>query len=192
MKNSFKERAQSLAIGAVECVTLPTHMGLILGGNLVKATTDFVADKVAALEGAIVHQIDKGRESDLVSQSRRDFTDAKMGEAAEVIGRIHMKLNRSVIDMKESMKESLSNIGKATGAVDDYESKINGLNFHLASLREQIDLISKETNIHADEKADLLKNLRMDLARTSKELKKVMLESNKSIEKDKEDLQTAF
>lgn len=172
MKNNVftKEKAQAIAIGAVEVLTVPTHMGLILGGNLVKATTDYLAHKVADAEGYVVNKIDPGRNAALVAEYREEFTNNKLLEAANVVGHAQMKLRQTLSSMKKDIKEGVAEVSNAVNLIDDDELEVSKLTFHISHLKDLIKLEYANDSQSIDERRKNVNNIQLEIARTTKKL----------------------
>lgn len=176
----MKSKLQKGAIATVETVMTPVHLSVILTGNLVKATTDFVGDKLAKGEGHLIHAIDNSKSVEATAFQRNMATDMYLGKASKFLEKRNAEIQRYLDKSKSALKETVVDIEENLGLFSEVES----LETKLMLVRKERDaVIAKisDPKFPSPDNEKELRTLNNKIGRLNKELAAAKAKSEESV-----------
>ena len=160
--------AKKVLLDTVNGVAMTTHMTVILGGNLVKATTDSIGDGIANAEGYLVNKIDKTRDKAEVAKLRKESTDNAFAKTAMFLHEKNQQAREFLEKSKLTMKKAVVKIEEATGMLSPAEADDSNLVFELHNLREQRQRVLDDASIPDDEKGKQIRAINLKIGQKNK------------------------
>lgn len=118
------------------------HKTITVGGNLIKSATDFISDKIVALESKVLKKmsVDPVEEQKVREQIKID-RDMAFFKAGMKLREQHNKIERFLASSKNELKKSVLKLEEATGLISEEEARDVSQQFNVGHYREQIQII---------------------------------------------------
>jgi hypothetical protein len=142
----MKKQVKNAALGTVNVVLTPIHLGVTLTGNIVKSTTDFVANKLAQAEGYVVHKIDNTQSVKDVEFRRQMYTNLMIHNAELFMEDKIKVLEDYARRSKKQIKEAVAEIETATGLSTLEENMEQNMLFQIHNLEDNVKKLQEQRN----------------------------------------------
>lgn len=171
--SKLKENARKVATATVSNIVMPAHLTIIVGGELVNATTQIIGKKLASAEGYLVSKIDPSRDSKEVASLREETTNNSIDIACAYIE----SKNRDIMDYlsttKLTLKKAVVEVEHSVGLTTKEERDETKLLFHRNHLREQLELVRNDQSLSETERKKEEFVLKMAIGKINKQLKEI-------------------
>lgn len=132
MKTSVKNTAKSFGVSTVQAIAKPLH----IAGQLVTNVAQVMTDGVALGEGYLVSKIDKSQEAEVVASARVEYTKAKFTETAFALQMVNARLQQSIDDSKEKIKDAKNKIAEKFSKPEPQHMVVEG-KFRVKEMKTQ-------------------------------------------------------
>lgn len=131
MKTSVKNTAKSIGVSTVKAIAKPLH----IAGQLVTNVAQVMTDGVALGEGYLVSKIDNTQEAEVIASARVEYTKAKFTETAFALQMVNARLQQSIDDSKEKIKDAKNKIAEKFANKQEPEHMVVEAKFRVKELK---------------------------------------------------------